>query len=448
MRERSIGEQSIVKMSWPIFIEVFLQMLVGNVDQFMISQYSQPSVAAVANGNQVMNFVVILLTVMSTATTILIAQYLGARDKAKLSQVCLVSLVISGLFGLLASAALIALHEPLFRWLQVPEAIFAETSDYFCIVAGGILLQGLYFSFAACFRGYSWIKTTMVVSIVMNLFNIFGNWLLIYGVGPFPMLGVVGVAISTNVSKLLGLAMIYWIFRNHLRVELSLRYLRPFPWQTLRQMLSISVPTGGEALSYQLSQTAIMKLVNMFGLVVINAKVYVYIVVMFAYVYALAISAAMQIVVGYLVGAGRDGAVSGKVWHTMRIALLVGTGMTVLFYLCSDAVLGVFTDDPQVLALGKTILFIEIFLEIGRAVNIVMVRALQAAGDIKTPVTVGIVCMWSIAVGLAYFFGVGLQWGLAGIWIGMAVDECVRAVIFIYRWRSGAWKGRRLVARA
>lgn len=107
--------------------------------------------------------------------------------------------------------------------------------------------------------------------------------------------------------------------------------------------------------------------------------------------------------------------------------------------------LGVFTDDPQVLALGKTILFIEIFLEIGRAVNIVMVRALQAAGDIKTPVTVGIVCMWSIAVGLAYFFGVVLELGLVGIWIGMAVDECVRAVIFIYRWRSGAWKNRGLI---
>lgn len=445
MKERGIASQSIVKMSWPIFVEVFLQMLVGNIDQFMISRYSQPSVAAVGNGNQVMNIVIILLTVMSTATTILIAQYLGAKNKAKISEVCLVSLLINGVFSLLASGALIALHAPLFRWLQVPEAIFAETSSYFCIVAGGILLQGLYFSFVACFRGYSWMKTTMVVSVVMNLFNIFGNWLLIYGFWSVPALGVVGVAISTNVSKALGLALIYWIFRKYLGVALSLRYLRPFPWQSVRKMLSISVPTGGEALSYQLSQTTIMKMVNVFGLLVINTKVYVYIVVMFAYVYAMAISAAMQIVVGFLVGAGKFDAVSGKVWYTMRIALAVGTGMTVLFYLGSDLVLGVFTDDPQVLALGKTILFIEIFLEIGRAVNIVMVRALQAAGDIKTPVTVGIVCMWSIAVGLAYFFGVVLELGLVGIWIGMAVDECVRAVIFIYRWRSGAWKNRGLI---
>lgn len=448
MSERGIGGQSIVKMSWPIFIEVFLQMLVGNIDQFMISRYAQPSVAAVGNGNQVMNIIIILLTVMSTATTILIAQYLGAKNKAKISEVCLVSLLINGAFGLAASAALIAWHAPLFRWLQVPESIFAETSAYFTIVAGGIVLQGLYFSFVACFRGFSWMKTTMLVSVVMNLFNIFGNWLLIYGFWNVPAMGVVGVAISTNISKALGLVMIYWIFRKYLGVELSLKYLRPFPWQSVKKMLSIGLPTGGEALSYQLSQTTIMKMVNVFGLIVINTKVYVYIVVMFAYVYAMAISAAMQIVVGYLVGAGRFDVVGGKVWYTMRVALAVGTGMTLLFYLCSDAVLGVFTSDPEVLALGKTILFIEIFLEIGRAVNIVMVRALQAAGDIKTPVTVGIVCMWSIAVGLAYFFGIVLGMGLAGIWIGMAVDECVRAVIFIYRWRSGAWKNKRLVESA
>jgi Na+-driven multidrug efflux pump len=74
-----------------------------------------------------------------------------------------------------------------------------------------------------------------------------------------------------------------------------------------------------------------------------------------------------------------------------------------------------------------------------------MVRALQAAGDIKTPVTVGIVCMWSIAVGLSYILGVVMEMGLVGIWIGMATDECVRAIIFMYRWRSGAWKKRKLI---
>ncbi|MDF2565187.1 MAG: norM 2 [Massilibacillus sp.] len=439
------NKQSIIKMSWPIFIEVFLQMLVGNVDQFMISQYSQPSVAAVGNGNQIMNIIIILLTVMSTATTILIAQYLGAKNQEKISEVCTVSLLFNGLFGLVSSVLLITFHRQLFAWLQVPAEIMDETSIFFSIIASGIVVQGLYFSFVASFRGYSWMKTTMVVSSVMNILNIFGNWLLIYGFWNIPAMGVAGVAISTTISKCIGLVIIYYIFKKYLGVKISLKYLRPFPWDSLKRILYIGIPSGGETLSYQLSQTTIMKMVNAFGLIVINTKVYVAIVAMFAYIYALAISAAMQIVVGYLIGSNKFDEVGTKVWYTMRISLFVCTGLTVLLYLSSDYVLGIFTTDPEVLKLGKTILFIEIFLEIGRAINIVMVRALQAAGDIKTPVTVGIVCMWSIAVGLSYVLGIVMEMGLVGIWIAMATDECVRAVIFIYRWRSGAWKKRKLI---
>lgn len=437
--------QSIVKMSWPIFIEVFLQMLVGNVDQFMISQYAQPSVAAVGNGNQIMNIIIIFLTVISTATTILIAQYLGARNQAKISEVFTVSLLFNVVFSLVASGLLILFNRELFAWLQVPAAIMEETSLYFTIVSSCVVFQAIYFTFVACFRGYSWTKTTMVVSVMMNVFNIFGNWLLIFGVGSIPAMGVSGVAISTNISKVLGVVLIYYIFKKYLQVEIAWKYLNPFPWESLKKLLYIGVPSGCETLSYQFSQTTIMKMINVFGIVVINTKVYASILAMFAYIYALAISAAMQIVVGYLIGSNKVEEVSKNVWYSARISLFVCVGLTTLLYLNSDVLFSFFTNDPAILALGKQILFVEIFLEIGRAINITMVRAMQAAGDIKTPVTVGIICMWSLAVGLSYLFGVVMEMGLVGIWIAMATDECVRAVIFIIRWRSGVWKKNTLM---
>jgi len=443
--QMNLNKQSIVKMSWPIFIEVFLQLMVGNIDQFMISQYSQPSVAAVGNGNQIMNVIIILLTVMCMATTILLTQYLGSKNHKKISEIFTVSLAMNGVFGLVASILLITFQEPMFQWLQVPESIMPETSTFFTIYAGGIVFQALYFSFIACFRSYSLMKTTMIVSSIMNIFNICGNYLLIYGFGSVPALGVMGVAISTNISKVLGLIIIYYLFRKNLDVEISWKYLKPFPWESIKKILSIGIPTGGEALSYQLSQTTIMKMVNVFGLVVINTKVYVYILLMFAYVYSLAISAAMQVVVGYLIGAGKYDEVKQRVWYTVRIAVTIAVGMIIILYFSSDYVLGIFTKDPEILALGKQILFVDIFLEIGRSINITMVRALQATGDIKMPVVVGIISMWSTAVGLAYFFGIVMGMGLVGIWIGMAADECVRAVIFVYRWHSGAWKNKKLM---
>lgn len=121
--------------------------------------------------------------------------------------------------------------------------------------------------------------------------------------------------------------------------------------------------------------------------------------------------------------------------------LLSGT-ISTLLYLNADAVLSIFTDDPAVHALGKTILFIEIFLEIGRAVNMSMVMALNAAGDVRAPLTIGIIFMWSVATFGSWLLGVHWGWGLAGIWIAMAADECTRGLVFFWRWHQGVWRKR------
>lgn len=439
---------SVVTLSWPIFIEIFLQMLVGNIDQFMMSHYSQSAVAAVANANQIMNIFIMLITVMSTASTILIAQYLGAKRPEKINEVCTVSVAFNFAFSLTAALSIWLFHRTFFTWLGVPMDIMEDTSLYMTIVAFSIPITGVYTAFVATFRGYKLPIITMCVAAVMNVVHIISNAILIFGWGPIPSLGVFGVSLSTTLSKGVGLLIIFILFKTQLPVKLSWHYLRPFPWQTLKGLLHISVPSGGETLSYQLSQTTIMKMVNIFGLVVINTKVYAYIVAMFCYMYTIALANAAQIIVGFLVGADRESEISRRVWRTMWFGMAVSIGLATTFYLFSDYIFRIFTDDPEVLKLGHTILLIEIFLEIGRSVNIIMVQCLQAAGDIRTPMFVGIFGMWLCAVNLAYILGIHLGWGLVGIWIAMAIDECVRALIFVWRWRSGKWKNRKLIAPA
>ena len=280
---------SLLKLSWPILLELLLQILVGNVDQLMISHYSQPAVAAIGNANQIINIVIILLTVTSTANTILLSQYLGARNNLKIAEICTVSLVLNALFSLMTSVVLLLFGKTLLQWLQVPVDILEEASLYLKIVGGGIILQGIYFSLVSSFRGFSYIKMTLVVSIIMNIFHVGSNYVLIFGMGAIPALGVLGVSISTNLSKFLGLVILLVLFFRYLKIELSWRYLKPFPWDSAKKILSIAVPSGAETLSYQLSQTFIMKIVNVFGLIVINTKIYVYIMAMFCYSYALAI---------------------------------------------------------------------------------------------------------------------------------------------------------------
>ena len=436
---------SIWTLSWPIFIEVFLQLLVGNIDQLMMSHYSPQAVAAVANANQILNIFIMLIVVMSTATTILIAQYLGARNQSKLSEVCTVSLVLNFVFSSVAAVFFITCHEWIFTWLGIPPETMGDTSLYTTIVAAGLPIQAMYYALVAVFRGHSLTRITMYVALVMNIIHVGTNYILIFGHGPIPSLGVLGVSISTWLSKVIGLLIIVYLFKTLLHLKVSTSYLRPFPWHTVKFLLHISVPSGGETLSYQLSQTTIMKMVNILGLAVINTKVYVSVIAMLCYVYTIAIANASQVIVGFLMGAKRQNEVSNRVWKSMSLAIVISVGLAIFFYITSDTVLSVFTTDPEILSLAHNVLLVEIFLELGRAINIVMVGCLQAAGDIRTPMLVGIFGMWLCAVPLSYLFGIYWGWGLVGIWIAMAIDEILRGVLFIYRWYSGKWKEKRLI---
>ena len=199
----------------------------------------------------------------------------------------------------------------------------------------------------------------------------------------------------------------------------------------MRRLVSIGLPSGGENLSYQLSQMSCLVFVNMMGTYVVTTRMYA---VMFAnciFMLISAVSQAGQVLIGYLVGArDLDGAYACGM-RILRGFCPVNVGISLLMYLAAGPLFGLFTKDARVIALGKTVMLIEVFLEIGRAFNIVLVRALQAAGDVRFPVAVGIASQWAVAVGLGYVLGVRLGMGLAGMWLAFAVDENVRAALAV-----------------
>ena len=445
MIKEKYDNKTIFMMSLPIFVELLLQLLVGNIDQFMISKYSQEAVAAIGNGNQIMNIVIVVLNVMSVSTTILISQYLGAKNKSKGSEVSTASLLISSVFSILITLLVILFNKQLFMWLKVPNEILAETSRYTVIIASFVLIQGIYMTINSILRSYALMKEVMYVSILMNMINIIGNAILINGLFKAPRLGIVGAAISTNFSKCIGLIAVTIILIKKVDVKISLKYLKPFPIDTIKKLLFIGLPSGGESLSYNLSQMIILKVVNIFGTSVIATRVYGNMLANVCYVYSLAIGQATQVVIGYLIGAGREDEVENRVWSVSVISLVVSLAVTILIYFNSDAVFGIFSKDPVVLALGKKIIFIEIFLEIGRAINIVMTKCLIAAGDVYYPVLTTLTFSWVVAVGGSYILGVKLGLGLQGVWLAMMMDELIRAVIFAIRFKSCKWKNKSMI---
>ena len=411
--------RALFRLSWPIFIELILQLLVGNMDQVQLSHFNETAVAAVGNANQIITVVILLFNVITLAAMILISQYRGAQDMKSVNSISALSTALN----------------------LVPHELWAEAGAYLAITAAALPFQALMLNFSAFLRAGARMKSIMLITGLVNVCNIAGNAVLINGLGPLPRLGAAGAALSSSIFRVAGFLLMYYAFRQSFpEASASFRQLRPFPGGLMRRLVSIGLPSGGENLSYQLSQMSCLVFVNMMGTYVVTTRMYA---VMFAnciFMLISAVSQAGQVLIGYLVGARNlDGAYACGM-RILRGFCPVNVGISLLMYLAAGPLFGLFTQDARVIALGKTVMLIEVFLEIGRAFNIVLVRALQAAGDVRFPVAVGIASQWAVAVGLGYVLGVRLGMGLAGMWLAFAVDENVRAALFFIRWKSGRWR--------
>lgn len=432
----------ILGLSWPIFVELLLQMLVGNADQIMVGWRDPAGVGAIGNANQVTNLVLLVFSVVCTASMILISQYIGARDTRKVNQTYAVALAANLVFGLAVSLILFFGCGQIFRWMGVHADIFGRACGYLRIVGVGMVFQAVYLTFTAFFRSSQMMRETMIVSVLMNCMNIVGNALLINGFGPVPALGVLGAALSSDLSRAAGVLIIAVLFRRRFGPVLRLSSLRPFPAEQFRRLLAIGLPTGGESLSYNLSQICIQTICNRFAQFVVNTRVYANLFANITYLFGSALSQAGQVVVARLMGGGNVQATRSSVKKALLGSVGVSLTVSVGLFIFARPAYSLFTKDPAVLALAQTVMLLEIPLEAGRAVNMVLCRALQACGDIRYPIVLCVIFAWVIGVGGSWLFGVTLGMGLAGLWLAMALDECIRAVLFLCRWHSGAWQGK------
>ena len=168
-RTSAVRENNILLLSGPIFVELLLQMLVGNADQIMVGWVDPSGVGAIGNANQVTNLLLLVFSVVCTASMILISQYIGARDTRSVNETYTVSLFTNIVFGVAVSLILVLGCGPIFRLMGVHEEIFEKTCLYMRIIGAGMVFQSVYLTFTAFFRSSQMMKETMVISVFMNL---------------------------------------------------------------------------------------------------------------------------------------------------------------------------------------------------------------------------------------------------------------------------------------
>ncbi|MBT2642647.1 MATE family efflux transporter [Bacillus sp. ISL-41] len=430
---------SLFAITWPLFIEILLYMLMGNADTLMLSQYSDNSVAAVGVSNQILSMVIVMFGFIATGTAILVAQNLGAKMNDDAREVSAVSIGANLVFGLVLSAAVFIFSEQLLRLMDLPPELFDEANSYLKIVGGFSFIQSLIMTVSSIIRSYGFTRDIMYVTIGMNVLNVIGNYFFIFGPFGFPVLGVEGVAISTTVSRIIGLLAAIYVMTKRIPGSLPLSMLFSFPKKHLKNLLNIGIPSAGEHLSYNGSQMVITYFIATLGTQALTAKVYTQNVMMFIFLFSIAISQGTQILIGHMVGAKEIENAYKRALKSLKLAIIISIAAAVIVSFFSKNLLGIFTDNMSIIELGTTLILLTIILEPGRSFNLVLISSLRAAGDVKFPVYMGILSMWGVSVTLSYFLGIYLEMGLVGIWIAFIADEWLRGLLMLWRWRSRVW---------
>lgn len=436
---------SLFTLTWPLFIEFFLHMLMGNADTLMLSLYSDNSVAAVGVSNQILSLVIVMFGFIATGTAILVAQNLGAKNSLAAAEVSVISLVTNFAFGLILSILVFAMSNDLLKMMDLPHELMGEAHSYLSIVGGFSFVQAIIMTSGAIIRSYGFTKDAMYVTIGMNLLNIIGNYLFIFGPFGIPVLGVEGVAISTSVSRFVGLIAILMLLIKRVPTKLNFFKVFQMPIIHLKNLLAIGIPSAGEQLSYNGSQMVITYFIASLGTEALTTKVYAQNLMMFIYLFAIAISQGTQILIGHQIGAKKFQDAYYRCLKSLKLAILFSLICALVFSVFSKPLLSIFTSNENILIAGRILIWLTVLLEPGRAFNLVIINSLRATGDVRFPVIVGILSMWGVSVTLSYILGIHLGWGLVGIWLAFTADEWLRGLLMLKRWRSKVWMNKSFV---
>lgn len=436
----------LFNLAWPIFIETALFMLLGFVDVFVLSKYDDLAASAVNTANQAVSIVTIVFTVISGASAVLISQYLGAKKKESASRIAAISIVFNLVSGIIISALLVLFSEEILSFIGAEDTLLSFASEYLTVVGGFLFLQAVLSSMSVIIRNHGLTQISMYVTVGMNIINTVLDVVFVLGLFGAPKMGVMGVAVATTFSRIIGTIVLGIVLFTKIENVKIFKLLKPFPFEDVKNIFKIGVPSALESFLYNLSQLVITSMV-LYYLTdsELIARTYVQNITMFFYIFAVAIGQASQIITGHLVGAGEMDNAYKSGMRAYKYSMVITAVACTIGVLLRKPIVDIFTDDATVIALGAGILFIDWFLELGRTTNIVVIACLRGAGDVYFPTICAIFSMWLVSVLGAYIFAVVLGMGIYGLWIALALDEILRGVLMVWRFKGGKWRTKAIV---
>ncbi len=438
--------QQLLALLLPLIAEQALSVTIGLADTLMVSSVGEAAVSGVSLVDSFNTLLIQIMSALATGGAVVTSQYIGHREpkqaKAAAAQILFILASLSCLVAAIVVVGRHAILRGIFGSIEADVMNYAET--YFLLSALSYPFIGLYNAGAALFRAQGNSKISMLSSLVMNVVNIGGNAILIFGFG----MGVMGAAIASLVSRAIACCAVLYLLQkpaSPLRLD-SLQALRPNN-DLIRRILRVGVPAGIENGMFQIGKLSVSSLTSTLGTAAIAANAVVNTSTTFLNIPANAVGMAALTVVGQCLGADEK---EQAVYYARRLLLVAYCGAWVMnisaFLFANRMVVSLFNLSPQAQAMALQVMmwFNIVSLFIWPS-SFTLPNILRAAGDARFTMSVSIFSMWVFRVGFCYFYVLNFHGGLLSIWAGMFLDWTFRSLCFVIRFLRGKWLEKNVI---
>ena len=436
--------RAIFLLAVPMVLEMVLESLFAVVDVFWVGRLGANAVATVGLTESMLSLVFAVAMGLSLSTTAMVARRIGEKDSTGAAVAAVQAIALGLMVSIVIGAPCLVLAPRLLRWMGSSSEIVAVGSGYTRICLGGSGVVLMLFLNNAIFRGAGDAAIAMRLLWVSNIINLFLDPCLIFGLGPFPRLGVTGAAWATLTGRSIGVAyQFYRLLRGTERIRIFANQIR-LHQDVLWRLLRVSL-TG--ILQFAIAHTSwigLVRIVSIFGAAALAGYTIAIRVVIFAILPSWGLSNAAATLVGQNLGAKQPERAEAAVWRTGLYNMLFLGSLGVFFVLFAEPVIRLFTHDPAVLPLGVSCLRIVSYGNIGYAYAMVMLQAFNGAGDTVTPTIVNFFGFWLLEIPLAYWLAIPLKLRSNGAFYAIVIAEASIALASAILFRRGRWKSQRI----
>jgi len=445
-RERDFTSGSITRavilLSIPMVLEMVMESIFAVVDIFFVARLGAEAVATVGITEAMITVIYALAMGLAIATTALVARRTGEKKPEEASKTAAQAILVGILLSLPISVLGLFYAPQLLGLMGASDTIVGEMSSYTTILLAGNVIIMLLFVINAVFRGAGDAGMAMKVLIFANLMNIVLDPLLIFGIGPFPEMGIAGAAWATTIGRGLGVAYQFWLLSGRSK-RIGLTWVNLIPDFTLiRKILRITVGGVGQYMIAMLSWVVLMRFMAEFGSEVLAGYTIAIRVVMFTLLPAWGISNAAATLVGQNLGAQQPERAGRSVWITSGINTFFMILVGITFFFQASPIIELFTQEAAVVAAGASCLRIICFGYIFYGVGMVMSQSFNGAGDTYTPTVLNFVCFWLIEIPLAYALAFTFGMNEAGVFYSIVIAESLLGLFGVILFKRGRWKER------